>query len=81
MSSASRTSASVTPFAPHSTIRIASLDPETTRSISSSSADSSAGLTTKSPSSLPIRTAPTWVGTGIGEMATAAEAPFMARMS
>ena len=37
MSSASRTSASVTPWAPHSTIRIASCDPETTRSISRSS--------------------------------------------
>ena len=81
MSSASRTSASVTPFAPHSTIRIASLEPETTRSISSSSAVSSAGLRTKSPCSLPIRTAPTWVDTGICETATAAEAPFMARMS
>ena len=43
MSSASSTSASVTPFAPHSTIRIASLEPETTRSISNSSAVSSAG--------------------------------------
>jgi hypothetical protein len=38
-------------------------------------------LTTKSPSSLPIRTAPTWAATGIGEIASAAEAPFIARMS
>ena len=62
MSRASSTSASVTPLAPHSTIRIASLEPETIRSISSSSSVSSSGLTTKSPSSLPIRTAPTCVG-------------------
>ncbi len=81
MSSASSTSASVTPFAPHSTMRMASSDPETTRSISRSSTDSSVGLTTKSPSSFPIRTAPTCFGTGIGEIATAAEAPFIARMS
>ena len=62
MSSASSTSASLTPSAPHSTIRIASSEPETIRSISSSSSASSSGLTTKSPSSLPIRTAPTYFG-------------------
>ena len=39
------------------------------------------GLTTKSPSSLPIRTAPTCLATGTGEIASAAEAPFIARMS
>ena len=39
------------------------------------------GLTTKSPSSLPIRTAPTVSATGTGEIASAAEAPFIARMS
>ena len=69
------------PSAPHSTIRIASSEPETIRSISSSSSDSSSGLTTKSPSSLPIRTAPTYLATGTGEIASAAEAPFIARMS
>ena len=81
MSRASRTSASLTPLAPHSTIRIASSEPETIRSISSASSVSSSGLTTKSPSSLPIRTAPTYLATGIGEIASAAEAPFIARMS
>ena len=30
---------------------------------------------------LPIRTAPTWAATGTGEIASAAEAPFIARMS
>ena len=81
MSSASSTSASVTPLAPHSTIRIASSDPDTIRSISSSGSVSSSGLTTKSPSSLPMRTAPTYLATGTGEIASAAEAPFIARMS
>jgi hypothetical protein len=69
------------PSAPHSTIRIASLEPDTIRSISSSAWVSSAGLTTKSPSSLPIRTAPTKACTGTGEIASAAEAAFIARMS
>ena len=81
MSRASSTSASVTPLAPHSTIRIASLEPDTTKSISRSSVASSGGLNTKSPCSFPTRTDPTWVGTGIGDTATAAEAPFIARMS
>jgi hypothetical protein len=40
---------------------------------------SSVGL--KLPSILPIRTAPTGVGIGMSEIITAAEAPFMARMS
>ena len=81
MSRASRISASVTPSAPASTIRIASSVPATIRSSSSSSSLSSGGLTTKSPSSFPIRTAPTWAATGTGEIASAAEAPFIARMS
>ncbi len=81
MSSASRISCSVTPSAPASTIRIASSVPATIRSSSSSAWSSSEGLTTKSPSSLPIRTAPTWAATGTGEIASAAEAPFIARMS
>ena len=49
-------------LAPASTIRIASSVPATIRSSSSSSWPSSDGLTTKSPSSLPTRTAPTWLG-------------------
>ena len=81
MSRASRISCSVTPDAPASTIRIASSVPATIRSSSSSSWRSSSGLTTKSPSSLPIRTEPTCLLTGISEIARAAEAPFMARMS
>ncbi len=81
MSSASRISASGISLAPASTIRIASSVPATTRSRSDSSSASSAGLTTKLPSTLPIRTAPTGVGNGTLETISAAEAPFMARMS
>ena len=39
------------------------------------------GLTTKLPSILPMRTAPTGVGSGIGEIISAADAPFMASTS
>ncbi len=39
------------------------------------------GLTTKLPSILPIRTAPTGVGSGMSEIISAVEAPFIARMS
>ncbi len=42
---------------------------------------SSVGLTTKLPSTLPIRTAPTGVGYGMSEIISAADAPFIARMS
>ena len=42
---------------------------------------SSVGLTTKLPSTLPMRTAPTGVGNGMLETIRAADAPFMARMS
>ena len=59
MSSASRISASGTSLAPHSTISTASSVPATTRSMSAVSSCSSVGLTTKLPSTLPIRTAPT----------------------
>ena len=45
------------------------------------SRSSSRGLTTKLPSILPIRTAPTGVASGISEIISAAEAPFIARMS
>jgi hypothetical protein len=38
-------------------------------------------LITKLPSTLPMRTAPTGVGTGISEIISAAEAPFMASTS
>jgi hypothetical protein len=38
-------------------------------------------LTTKLPSILPIRTAPTGVGNGMSEIISAALAPFIARMS
>ena len=82
MSSASRISASGISLAPASTIRIASSVPATTRSRSvSSRSDSSGGLTTKLPSILPMRTAPTGVGSGTSEIISAAEAPFIARMS
>ena len=47
----------------------------------SSTRSSSLGLTTKLPSTLPIRTAPTGVGNGMWEIISAAEAPFIARMS
>ena len=81
MSSASRISASGISFAPASTIRIASSVPATTRSRSDSSSASSLGLTTKLPSTLPIRTAPTGVGNGTLETISAADAPFMASTS
>ena len=86
MSSASRISASGISLAPASTIRIASSVPATIRSSSegvslSASRSGSGGLTTKSPSILPIRTAPTGVGRGMSEIISAAEAPFIARMS
>ena len=86
MSSASRISASGISLAPASTIRIASSVPATTRSSSerlslSASRSSSGGLTTKLPSILPMRTAPTGVGSGMSEIISAAEAPFIARMS
>ena len=47
----------------------------------SPSSCSSVGLTTKLPSTLPMRTAPTGNGSGISEIISAAEAPFIARMS
>ena len=81
MSSASRISASGISLAPASTIRMASSVPETTRSRSAVRRSSSFGLTTKLPSILPIRTAPTGCGNGMLETINAAEAPFMARMS
>ena len=82
MSSASRISASGISLAPASTIRIASSVPATIRSRSvASTRSSSLGLTTKLPSILPIRTAPTGTGTGISDTISAALAPFIARMS
>jgi hypothetical protein len=87
MSSASRISASGISLAPASTIRMASSVPATIRSRSerpsapSASRDSSSGLTTKLPSILPMRTAPTGVGSGMSEIISAVEAPFIARMS
>ena len=82
MSSASRISASETMFAPASTIRMASSVPATMRSRSQlSSRSCSLGLTTKLPSILPIRIAPTGLGSGTGESISAADAPFIARMS
>ena len=82
MSSASRISASGISLAPASTIRMASSVPATIRSRSVfSSRSSSSGLTTKLPSILPIRTAPTGVGNGMSDTISAAEAPFIARMS
>ena len=81
ISSASSSSASVISFAPASTIRIASSVPATIRSSSDSARSTSAGLTTNLPSSLPMRTAAICVGNGMSDRASAAEAPFIARMS
>jgi hypothetical protein len=54
----------------------------TMRSRSDSSRScSSVGLMTKLPSTLPMRTAPTGRGQRTGESMSAAEAPFIARMS
>ena len=55
--------------------------PATIRSSSDSGISASSGLTTNLPSILPMRTAPTWVGKGMSDTASAAEAPFIARMS
>lgn len=71
-------------FAPASTMRIASAVPATMRSRSLlplSSSDSSGGLTTIVPSILPMRTAPIGSGSGIEDSVSAADAPFIARMS
>ena len=46
-----------------------------------STSSSSSGLTTKLPSILPTRTAPTGAGNGTLDTISAAEAPFMASMS
>src|SRR4051794_3429484 len=82
MSSASSISASETSFAPASTMRIASSVPATTRSRSVlSTRSASLGLTTKLPSTLPMRTAPTGAASGTGEIISAADAPFIARTS
>ena len=82
MSSASRISASGTSLAPHSTIRIGLVgagDDEI--HVGRRAAAPRVGLTTKLPSILPIRTAPTGVGNGMSEIISAADAPFIARMS
>ena len=82
MSSASRISASGISLAPASTIRMASSVPATIRSRSVlPTRSASSGLTTKLPSILPMRTAPTGVGSGTGESISAVDAPFIARMS
>ena len=82
MSSASRISASGISLAPASTMRMASSVPHTIRSRSEfSNVSCSLGLTTKLPSTLPIRTAPTGIGYGMSEIISAADAPFIARMS
>ena len=81
MSSASRISASGISLAPASTIRMASSVPATIRSRSMPTRSASSGLTTKLPSILPMRTAPTGVGSGTGESISAVDAPFIARMS
>ena len=83
MSRASRISASGISLAPASTMRMASSVPATIRSRSDSPSARSAseGLMTKLPSILPMRTAPTGVGTGMSEIISAAEAPFIASTS
>ncbi len=82
MSSASRISASGISLQPASTMRMASSVPHTMRSRSEfSKVSASLGLTTKLPSTLPIRTAPTGIGYGMSEIISAADAPFIARMS
>ena len=72
MSSASRISASGISLAPASTMRMASSVPATMRSRSVlPTRSASSGLTTKLPSILPMRTAPTGVGSGTGESISA----------
>ena len=67
--------------APASIIVRASFVPTTTRSRLDSCATGSVGLTTKPPSTRPMRTAPTGPMKGSDEIISAAEAPLMARMS
>ena len=80
-SNASRSVSSATSFAPASTIVRPSFVPTTIRSSSDSPMSGSDGLTTISPSMIPIRTAPTGPWKGSGEIINAAEAPLIARMS
>ena len=82
ISSASRSTSSGTSSAPASTIVRPSFVPTTIRSSDvSSQFCCSVGLMTSSPSSRPMRTAPTGPKNGSGESISAADAPLMHRMS
>ena len=70
-----------TSSAPASTIVRPSLVPTTIRSSVDVCACGSVGLTTRSPSIIATRTAPTGPRKGSGEIISAAEAPLMQRMS
>jgi hypothetical protein len=81
-SSAARSRSSGISSEPASTIVMLSRVPTTIRSsVDSSSVSCNVGLTTSSPSIIPIRTAPTGPRNGSGEIISAADAPLMQRMS
>ena len=80
-SNASSIVSSGTWSAPASIIVSASRVPTTIRSSADSSICWYVGLTMSSPSIRPMRTAPTGPRNGSGEIASAAEAPLIARMS
>src|SRR5712691_6799139 len=80
ISSASSTTCSDTPFAPASTMRMASAVPATTRSSSDSPMRDMGGLTTIWPSRWPMRTAPTGPANGMSEITSAVDAPLMLRI-
>jgi len=74
-------SSSLTSFAPHSTIRMASRVPAMRRSRSDSASWVKVGLMMNSPLIRPTRTAPTGPPQGMSEIMTAAEAALIANTS
>jgi hypothetical protein len=80
-SSAPTTCGSVASFAPASTITMPSLVPATTRSMVLCLRSSKVGLITYEPLIMPTRTPPIVFSNGMSEMASAAEAPVIARTS
>ena len=67
--------------APASTMVMASGVPHTTRSSVESCSSTSVGFSSSWPSMRPMRTAPTGPMKGSGDSISAADAPFMPRMS
>ena len=80
-SSASTSVSSSISSAPASTMVMASGVPQTTRSSVESCSSTSVGFSSSWPSMRPMRTAPTGPMKGSGDSISAADAPFMPRMS